>query len=307
MTDTCCPTSSTARRLARWARPITRCRRTVSGFVSRTCRRIVCPSPGRPITTRSAEIFKELQNPLGFNLIQNGKTDINALGPISTNLLGASWEYPDASYERRQEIWDEHLSWTKGLLYFLWNDPSVPEPLQTWLKQWGLAKDEFVETGHWPHQLYVREARRMLGEYVMTQHDLQIRRRKYDTIGMGGYNMDVREVQWVAYTLYRFVYPQRIVLMEGYFTLPVEPYEIPYRILLPRRHEAENLLVTSCVSASHMAYSSLRMEPQYMIMGQGAGVAAAMAARLKVPVHHVHLDELQRRLNAGNQILSLEP
>jgi len=250
--------------------------------------------------------LKSPGHPLGISRIPNGKTDVNSGGPISTNLLSASWEYPEANYQRRQEIWDEHLSWTKGLLYFLTNDPSVPETLRQDMQRWGLPKDEFLDTGHWPHQLYIREARRMLGEFVMTQEDLQSSLAKYDSIGMGGYNMDVREVQWVAKTVYRFVVPKKEVLMEGYITVPVEPYEIPYRALLPVESECANLLVTSCVSASHMAFSSLRMEPQFMIMGQAGGVAAALAVESSRSPHQIDLKELQGRLLKRGQILSLE-
>ena len=146
----------------------------------------------------------------------------------------------------------------------------------------------------------------MLGEHVMTQHDLETRRTKYDSIGMGGYNMDVREVQWVAHRVYRFPMPTEEVLMEGYITVPVEPYEIAYRSLLPRADEAVNLLVTSCVSASHMAYSSIRMEPQYMILGHAAGVASALAVESGVAVHRVDLEGLQDRLREQGQILSEE-
>lgn len=145
----------------------------------------------------------------------------------------------------------------------------------------------------------------MLGEYIMTQHDLQEKRTKYDSIGMGGYNMDVREVQWVAKTVYRFPVPRKEVLMEGYITVNVEPYQIPYRSLLPLQEECQNLLVTSCVSASHMAYSSIRMEPQYMIMGQSAGVAAALAVKESYLVHMVPIERLQQRLSTQGQILTL--
>ena len=249
--------------------------------------------------------FGRASNPLGISRIPNGKTDVNSGGPISTNLLSASWEYPEADYPRRREIWEEHLAWTKGLLYFLANDERVPGYLREEMQGWGLAKDEFVDTGHWPHQLYIREARRMLGVYIMTQHDLQEKRSKYDSIGMGGYNMDVREVQWVAKTVYRFPVPRKEVLMEGYITVNVDPYQIPYRSLLPLQGECENLLVTSCVSASHMAYSSIRMEPQYMILGQSAGVAAAIAVKEGFLVHAVPIERLQRRLRSHGQILSL--
>ena len=172
--------------------------------------------------------------------------------------------------------------------------------------RWGLPRDEFVDTGHWPHQLYIREARRMWGEYILTQHDLETRRRKYDSIGMGGYNIDVREVQWISFRVFRFPEVHKEVLMEGYVSMPVEPYEIPYRSLLPRQHECENLLVTSCISASQVAYASFRMEPQYMIAGHSAGVAAAMTVRDGVPVHRVDMVKLQRSLRKQGQILSIE-
>jgi hypothetical protein len=242
---------------------------------------------------------------LGISPMPNSKTDINAT-VVSTNLPGASWEYPDASYARRAEIWNEHLTWAQGLLYFLANDESVPERIRSDMNQWGLARDEFEDTGHWPHQLYVREARRMLGEYVLTQHDLQTQRRKYDSVGMAGYNIDIREVQWVARTIYRFPNVADELLMEGYVSMPVDPWEIPYRSLLPRQQEASNLLVTSCISASTVAYASFRMEPQYMIAGQAAGTAAALAVRSRVGVHHVSLPELQKALRESGQILRIQ-
>jgi hypothetical protein len=242
---------------------------------------------------------------LGISMLPNQKTDINA-SVVSTNLVGASWEYPEATDDRRREIWNEHLLYAQSLLYFLGNDPSVPAHIREEMQEWGLAKDEFVDTGHWPHQMYVREARRMIGEYVLTQHDLQNRRRKYDSIGMGGYNIDIREVQWIARQVYRFPNVAEEVLMEGYVSVPVDPYEIPYRSLLPRQAEADNLLVPVCISSSHVAYASFRMEPQYMIAGQAAGVAAAMAITTGVPVHHVDIRALQQRLRDQRQILSLQ-
>jgi FAD dependent oxidoreductase len=236
--------------------------------------------------------------------LPNGKVDANSSGAVSLNLPGASREYPDASYARRKEIWDEHRTWAQGLLYYVQSDPEVPVRVQEEARRWGLARDEFVDNGHWPHQLYVREARRMLGEYILTQHDLEQSRRKYDSIGMGGYNIDIREVQWVAYKIFRFPKVIEEVLMEGYVSQPVEPYEIPYRSLLPRQQEANNLLVTSCISASSVAYASFRMEPQYMIVGHSAGVAAARAVMEKRTVHALDLVALQHRLREQRQILS---
>ncbi|MDQ1473424.1 MAG: hypothetical protein QOJ99_4904 [Bryobacterales bacterium] len=243
---------------------------------------------------------------LGISRLPHNKTDINSGGAVSTNAPSLSWSYPEAGYEDRRRIRNEHLTWAQGLLYFLAHDPGVPERIRHEMLPWGLAKDEFLDTGHWPHQLYVRDARRMLGEYVLTQHDLQERRRKYDSIGMGGYNIDIREVQWIAHTVYRFPKIEDEVLMEGYLSMPVEPYEIPYRALLPRQDESSNLLVAACISSSAVAYASFRMEPQYMIAGHAAGVAASLAIEKKVPVHLIEIPELQRRLQAQKQILHLE-
>ncbi len=244
-----------------------------------------------------------LHNFVGISLLPNDKTDINSGGPVSTDLPGGGWDYPEASYERRQQIWRDHLTWAQGLLYFLANDPSVPARIRTEMNQWGLAKDEFPDNGHWPYQLYVREARRMLGQYIMTQHDLEEHRQKEDSIGMGGYNIDIREVQWIVHDVYHFPVVRKSVFMEGYLSMPVEPYDIPYRALLPKREQSENLLVSSCISASTIAYASFRMEPQYMIAGHAAGVAATMAVRGKVPVDRIDIAALQRRLREQKQIL----
>lgn len=241
----------------------------------------------------------------GISALPNNKTDLNA-STISTNLLGAGLASIEADYATRMKIWEEHRSWAHGLLYFLANEPVVPEPLRREVAQWGLPKDEFSDTGHWPHQLYVREGRRMLGEYVLTQHDLVTRRAKYDSIGMASYNVDIREIQWIAKTVTRFPRVNKEVLMEGYLSMPVEPYQIPYRALLPKFGECSNLLVPLAISASHVAYASFRMEPQFMIAGHSAGVAAAMAAKQNVAVHQVDVQGLQKRLRAAGQILALE-
>jgi hypothetical protein len=172
--------------------------------------------------------------------------------------------------------------------------------LQKEANQWGLAADEFTDNHHWPHQLYIREARRMVGEYVMTQRDIQTDLTKPDPIGMGSYNSDSHNVQ-------RIVNAAGFVRNEGDMQVPVKPYQIPYRVLLPKRAEARNLLVPVCFSASHVAYSTLRMEPQYMIMGQAAGVAAAIAIRKSIAVQDVDTAELTRTLVQQGAVLEFVP
>lgn len=233
-----------------------------------------------------------------ISMMPNGKTDVNNRGAFSTDHIGGNWDYPETDCRRRQEIWDDHVSYVQGFFYFLANDPSVPERIRREMSEWGLAKDEFVDTGHWPHQLYVREARRMVGEWVMTQKDLQTERTKPDSIGMGSYNSDSHHVQ-------RFIRPDGTVENEGDMQVPVQPYEISYRALTPRREECRNLLVPVCFSASHVAYSSMRMEPQYMIMGQAAGLAAVQAIRTGRSVQEIDVSSLQAKLREQGQVLTL--
>jgi hypothetical protein len=159
------------------------------------------------------------------------------------------------------------------------------------MNQYGLARDEFAANGHWPDQLYVREARRLVGDFVATQRDLQTDREKPDAVGMGSYNSDSHNVQ-------RFINDRGFVENEGDVQVPVQPYQIPFRVLLPKRAELGNLLVPVCFSASHIAYSSLRMEPQYMILGHAAGVAAAAAAKSGRDVHDTDIPGLQATLRA---------
>ena len=232
--------------------------------------------------------------------IPNRKADINNNGPFSTDYIGHSWDYPNATYQRRDEIWRDHEEYTKQYFWFLSHDPRVPPALQKEANQWGLAADEFTDNHHWPHQLYIREARRMVGEYVMTQRDIQTDLTKPDPIGMGSYNSDSHNVQ-------RIVNAAGFVRNEGDMQVPVKPYQIPYRVLLPKRAEARNLLVPVCFSASHVAYSTLRMEPQYMIMGQAAGVAAAMAIRKSIAVQDVDTAELTRTLVQQGAVLEFVP
>jgi len=241
--------------------------------------------------------FSEVSSP---DFIPNKKVDVNNKGAFSTDFIGKNWDYPDADYKMREQIWQEHIDYIAGFFYFLANDPKVPPALQKEVKHWGLAKDEFVDTNSWPHQLYIREARRMVGEYVVTQKDLQTDLTKPDPIGMGSYNSDSHNIQRV---------PTRdgFVVNEGDMQVPVKPYQIPYRVLLPKRNEAQNLLVPVCFSASHVAYSSLRMEPQYMIIGQAAGVAAKMAIQAGVPVQEIDTAALNRELVRQGAVMEYCP
>jgi hypothetical protein len=232
--------------------------------------------------------------------IPNRKADFNNNGAFSTDYIGKNYDYPEGSYERRAAIWKDHENYVKGYYYFLANDPRVPATLREEVRQWGLPKDEYPHTGHWPHQLYVREARRMIGEFVVTQKDLQTERTKPDVIGMGSYNSDSHNVQ-------RFVNERGMVENEGDMQVPVEPYQIPLRVLLPKAGESENVMVPVCFSASHVAYSSLRMEPQYMILGHAAGLLAAMAVQGGVPVQRVEVGALQAMLRKQGAVFAYAP
>lgn len=241
-----------------------------------------------------APLIKEVLLPVGLPHL---KGDFNNRGPFSTDFIGHSAAYPEASYAEREHIRKEHLQYTQELFYFLTHDASVPKDLHDALQVWGLPKDEFADTDHWPFQLYVREGRRMIGTYVMHQSDLQTERTKPDSIGMGSYNSDSHNVQ-------RIVMPDGTVKNEGNVEVHVEPYEIPYRVLLPKREEATNLFVPVCFSASHVAYSSLRMEPQYMILGQAAGTAAALTLKEKGSVQDLKVSDLQDMLKKHGGILT---
>jgi len=229
--------------------------------------------------------------------IPNGKADFNNQGAFSTDYIGKNYGYPDGTYAERERIWQEHVDYVQGFYYFLATDPRIPKSLRVEVNAWGLPKDEYTDTAHWPHQLYVREARRMMGEFVVSQKDLQTERLKPDVIGMGSYNSDSHNVQ-------RFVNARGFAENEGDMQVPVQPYQIPFRVMLPKRAEAENLLVPVCFSASHVAYSSLRMEPQYMIIGHAAGVAAAMAIKGGVAVQQVSVPELQKTLKSEGAVFN---
>jgi PhoPQ-activated pathogenicity-related protein len=247
---------------------------------------------GRPL------VISDVMKP---DMLQNGKTDTNNNGAFSTDYIGGSYDYPEGSYATRARIRQAHVDYIQGFLYFLATDSRVPAPLSADMKQWGLCKDEFTDTDHWPYQLYVREARRMVGEYVMSQRDIQTELTKPDVIGMGSYNSDSHNVQR------RPDAAGTAVENEGDMQVKVTPYQIPYRVMLPKRAEASNLLVPVCFSATHVAYSTLRMEPQYMILGHAAGIAAKMAIDRGVAVQDVDKEALTARLKAQRGVFEDVP
>jgi hypothetical protein len=236
-----------------------------------------------------------------YDPIPNWKTDTNNHGPFSTDNIGRNYEYPKASYERRAEILKEHQTYQQGLLYFMANDPRMPADVRDEVAKWGLAKDEFPDTGGWPHQIYVREARRMVGKYVMTENELVKRRPTPESVGMGSYGIDSHNIQ-------RYITPEGYVQNEGDIGVSTNgPYQISYGSLVPKKGQAANLFVPVCVSSSHIAYGSIRMEPVFMILGQSAATAAAMAIDGKIDVQDVPYDRLRERLLKDGQVLEPKP
>lgn len=234
-----------------------------------------------------------------FDPAPNFKTDTNNHGAFSTDNIGMNYDYPEASYERRKEIIQEHETYQKGWLYFIANDPSIPKDIQDRMNKWGLAKDEFVDNGNWPHQIYVREARRMVGPVVMCEPMLRAMVPTPKSIGMGSYNMDSHNVQ-------RYVTEKGHVRNEGDIQIsPGGPYPISYDSVTPKKEECTNLLVPVCVSSSHIAYGSIRMEPVFMILGQSAATAACMAIDQEIAVQDVEYAELSERLLKDGQVLQM--
>ncbi len=238
--------------------------------------------------------------PLSVLLVPNRKTDTNNNGAFSTDYIGANYDYPEADYQTRRKIYLRHLRYQMGLMWTLANHPRVPEKIRRYLQRWGLARDEFAQTGGWSPQLYVREARRMVSSYVMTEHNCLGTRVAPDSVGLASYGMDSHNVQ-------RYITPQGTVQNEGDVQIHgFSPYPISYRSIIPRRQECTNLLVPVCVSASHIAYGSIRMEPVFMILGQSAAVAAVLALRDKVAVQDLPYEKLRRELQRWGQILQWE-
>ncbi|WP_093828131.1 FAD-dependent oxidoreductase [Spirosoma endophyticum] len=234
-----------------------------------------------------------------FDPIPNRKTDTNNHGPFSSDYIGKNYDYPDATYERRKEIIRDHQLYQQGLLYFMANDSRVPDDVRKDMSQWGLAKDEFTDNANWPHQIYVREARRMLGVFVMKEADALGQTNVPDPIGMGSYALDSHNAQ-------RYVRPDGFVQNEGDIGVhPKQPYSIAYGSILPKESECKNLLVPVCVSSSHIAYGSIRMEPVFMILGQSAATAAVLSIDNNVPPQRLPYAKLRDVLLKDRQRLTL--
>jgi hypothetical protein len=232
-----------------------------------------------------------------YDPIPNFKTDVNNHGPLSFDNIGMNWDYPEASYERRKEIIKEHILYQKGLLYFMATDRRLPVNVRETMNQWGFAKDEFQDNGNWPYNIYVREARRMIGEYIMTENDVLGKNDVPRPIGMGSYTMDSHNVQ-------RYVTPEGFVQNEGDLGVGADrPYQIDLGAIMPKKEDCNNLLVTVCVSSSHIAFGSIRMEPVFMILGQSAGTVAAMALEKKNSIYDLNYEKIREKLITGRQIL----
>jgi hypothetical protein len=232
-----------------------------------------------------------------YDPIPNLKTDVNNHGPVGFDNIGMNWDYPEASYERRGEILKEHVLYQKGLLYFITTDRRIPSEVREIMKQWGLAKDEFKDNGNWPYNIYVRESRRMIGEYIMTENEVLGKTKVLQSIGMGSYAMDSHNVQ-------RYVTPEGYVQNEGDIGVtPQQPYQIDLGSIIPKREDCTNILVPVCISCSHIAFGSIRMEPVFMILGQSSGIIASMAIDGDKSIQDLNYNDIKTKLEASGQIL----
>jgi len=227
----------------------------------------------------------------------NRKTDTNNNHAFSTDNIGENYLYPDGDYKTRQAILRDHELYQKGLYWTLANHPRVPEHIRAEVSRWGLSRDEFTGNGNWPHQIYVREARRMVSDYVMTEKNCRGERVAPDPIGLGAYQMDSHNTQ-------RYVNAEGHARNEGDIQYGrFSPYPISYRSIIPKESECSNLLVPVCLSATHIAFGSIRMEPVFMVLGQSAATAACLAMDEGVSVQQLDYEPLRQRLLADRQIL----
>ena len=232
-----------------------------------------------------------------LHMMPNRKTDSNNHNGFSTDYIGMNYSYPEADYEERDRIIKAHEVYQKSLVWTLQNHPRVPTEIQEFYKPWGLPKDEFTENGHWSPQLYIRESRRMLSEMVMNEHHITLREPVLNPIGMGSYAMDSHNVQ-------RHVDANGYVMNEGDVQIHLDkPYSISYDSIVPKEKECSNLLVPVCLSSSHIAYGSIRMEPVFMVLGQSAATAAVFAIEEEKSVQRIDLTKLALRLQEDGQVL----
>ncbi|WP_020616548.1 FAD-dependent oxidoreductase [Paenibacillus daejeonensis] len=231
------------------------------------------------------------------SMMPNGKTDLNNWGGFSTDHIGANYRWPEGSYEEREAIFQDHVTYNLGLLYFLSTDERVPAHIRQEMSQWGLPLDEYTDHGFWTPQLYIREGRRMVSDVVMTEHHCRRHEEVDDSVGLAAYTMD-------SHNCRRIVIDGRAVNEGNVEVAPSAPYAISYRSIVPRAEECTNLIVPICLSSSHIAFGSIRMEPVFMILGQSAATAAALALEAGVPVQDVDYSKLRTRLEQDGQVLA---
>lgn len=241
--------------------------------------------------------FDKLQQYFIWSLMPNHKTDINNRGGFSTDMIGANHNWPEADFDERKQIYNEHVAYTKGLLYFYKTDPRIPKPMQDAFQKYGYPKDEYFESNHWSPQLYVREGRRMIGTYVMTEKNCVGTEVVLDPIGMAAYAMDSHNTQRIVVN--GMVKNEGNVEVRGF-----TPYPISYKSIVPTKLECTNLLVPVSLSASHIAFGSIRMEPVFMILGQSAAIAAVQSINEKKAVQDIDYNVLRTELLKHNQVLT---
>ena len=265
-------------------------------FVSHAAERLPYPKPPGYDRDRYLLLLRYLKkHPVAPIQLHVG--DCNNEGGFSSDHIGANYAWPTGSYETREKIFQDHVNYQQGFMWFLANDPEVPPAIRKKVLATGLTRGEFPETGGWPHELYVREGRRMVSDYVMTEANCLSKTSADDSVGMASYNMDSHNIQRVVIG--------GSVRNEGdvQTRCPI-PYPVSYRSITPRERECANLLVPVSLSASHIAYGSIRMEPVFMILGQSAGTAAALAIEAGVSVQKVPYAKLRDRLLADGQVLA---
>lgn len=229
-----------------------------------------------------------------FTPMPNGKTDTNGI-----DFVGASNHWPEGNYEAREHLWHLHRNYVQGLLWFLGNDPRVPEQARMEMSRWGLAADEYENNGNWPPQLYVREARRMISDTVMNEHHIRGNMTVQDSVGMGSYAIDCHAVTYYAGD-------DGFVGVDGELMTSVKPYPISLRSIIPKESECNNLVVPTALSSTHVAFSSIRMEPTFMILAQAAGTIAALASDEQMPVQHLPYSKVRSRLVQDGQVLEFD-